>query len=112
LTEQQPALIKVTEQIPSSPSTIHIPGTDTVKLGQETVTLDAVLETEKGTLHGSTGDPKPHVKWRFWVLSAALGLCLGGGFWSAVPAESRTAALTLAGTIISAMAKPLEGMDP
>jgi hypothetical protein len=78
------------------------------------LSLDTAIDAE-GAGSGSLtyAEPlKPHIQWRFLVLSAALGLCLIGGGCSLVPAESRTAALTLAGTIISAMAKPLEGMDP
>ena len=57
-------------------------------------------------------EEKPHTVWRFRVLSGALVICLLGGFSPFVPAESRTAALALAGSIITSMAKPLEGMDP
>lgn len=53
-----------------------------------------------------------HVRWRFLELSAALGACLYGGFSPWTPRESRSAALALAASIVTAMAKPLESKDP
>lgn len=54
----------------------------------------------------------PHIRWRFWVLSIALGICLVGGFRRSTPPEARTAGFAVASAIVTAMAKPLEGMDP
>jgi hypothetical protein len=55
---------------------------------------------------------KPHVRWRFWVLSGALLICLVGGYQASAPAEARSAGFALAGAIVNALAKPLEVMDP
>lgn len=54
----------------------------------------------------------PHIRWRFWVLSGALGICLIGGFVPWSPPEARSAGFAVASAIVAAMAKPLEGMDP
>ena len=55
---------------------------------------------------------KAHVRWRFWVLTGALGICLIGGLSPWTPSDSRPASFAIAGTIVAAMAKPLEGMNP
>jgi hypothetical protein len=55
---------------------------------------------------------KAHVRWRFWVLTGALGICLIGGLSPWTPSDSRSACFAIAGTIVAAMAKPLEGMNP
>jgi hypothetical protein len=54
----------------------------------------------------------PHIRWRFWVLSLALAICLIGGFVPWTPPEARSAGFAVASAIVAAMAKPLEGMDP
>lgn len=54
----------------------------------------------------------PHIKWRFWVLSGALTVALLGSFSPWTPAEARSGGFAIAGSIITAFAKPLEGMGP
>jgi hypothetical protein len=55
---------------------------------------------------------KPHVRWRFAVLSAALAISLFGAFSPWTPSEARSGGFAIAGSIITAFAKPLEGMGP
>lgn len=54
----------------------------------------------------------PHIRWRFWILTTALAICLIGGFSPTTSPEARTAGFTIAGSIVTALVKPLESMEP
>ena len=55
---------------------------------------------------------KPHVRWRFAVLTGALATSLCAAFSPWTPPEARSGGFAIAGSIITAFAKPLEGMGP
>ncbi len=54
----------------------------------------------------------PHIKWRFWVLSGALAISLCAAFSPWTPSDARSGGFAIVGSIITAFAKPLEGMGP
>ena len=88
------------------------PGTGKPSIDPPAIEGSAVLDVPDTKPPGVVPHEKPHVRWRFAVLSAALAISLFGAFSPWTPAEARSGGFAIAGSIITAFAKPLEGMGP